>query len=93
MQNHEQQGLLVVLHPERKDSLQGPGGRFYQEMGRISVQSHKGGRTEISWWNYVGQNYDEILWKIRTVPRMRGCWCKRCKDKFPVPDWFILFVH
>ena len=48
---------------------------------------------EISWWNYVGQNYDGILQKIRTVPRMRGCWCKRCEDKFPVPDWFVLFVH
>ena len=41
----------------------------------------------------MGQNYDEILQKIRTVPKMRGCWCKRCKDRSPVPDWLVLFVH
>ena len=41
----------------------------------------------------MGRSYDEILQKIRTVPRMRDCWCKRCEDKFPVPDWFVLFVH
>ena len=62
-------------------------------MDRIRVRSHKEERTEISWWYYVGLSYDEILRKIRTVPRMRGCWCKRCKDKFPIPNWFVLFVH
>ena len=40
----------------------------------------------------MGWNYDEILQKIRTVPKMRGCWCKRCEDKSPIPDWFVLFV-
>ena len=93
MWNHERQGLLVLLHLERRDGLQGQEGRFYREMGRIGVQSHKGGRTEISWWNYVEWNYDEILQKLRTAPRMRDCWCKRCKDKSPVPDWFVPFVH
>ena len=62
-------------------------------MDRIGVQSYKEGRMEICLWNYVEQNYDEILWKIRTVPKMRGCWCKRCEDKSPVPDWFIPFIH
>ena len=37
MQNHEQQGLLIVLLLERKDGLRGPGRRFFQEMGRIGV--------------------------------------------------------
>ena len=37
MWNHEQQGLLIVLHLERKDGLRAQGGRFYQEMGRIGV--------------------------------------------------------
>ena len=62
-------------------------------MDRIGVQNHKGRRTEIFWWNYVGQNYNKILQKIRTVSKMRGCWCKRYEDKSLVPDWFVLFVH
>ena len=41
----------------------------------------------------MGWNYDEILQKIRTASKMRGCWCKRYKDKFPVSDWFVPFVH
>ena len=30
---------------------------------------------------------------IRIVPRIEGCWCRRCRDRFQVPDWLIQFVR
>ena len=46
-----------------------------------------------SWWSYVVQSYGGIQQTIRIVPRIEGCWRKRCRDRFRVPDWLVWFVH
>ena len=30
---------------------------------------------------------------IRIVPRIEGCWRRRCGNRFQVPDWLVWFVH
>ena len=48
---------------------------------------------ETSWWSYVVWSYDGIQWVIRIVSRIEGCWCRRCGDRFRVPDWLVQFVR
>ena len=47
---------------------------------------------ENSWWSYAVWSYGGIQWTIRLVPRIEGCWQRRCGDRFQVPDWFVQFV-
>ena len=61
--------------------------------GRSRVHSHRGVRTGISWWNYEEQSYGEIRQWRGTVPKRWGYWRRKCRDRFQVPDWFVLFDH
>ena len=47
---------------------------------------------ETSWWSCAVQSYGGIPWMIRIVPKIEGCWCRRCRDRIRAPDWLVRFV-
>ena len=39
------------------------------------------------------QSYDETQQWEGSLTISEGCWCRKCKDMFQSPDWFVLSVH
>ena len=74
-------GFLSSFIEEEESVLKSRKEGFTKGGGRCKVHIHREWRMEISWWSYAVWSYGGQQ-TIRIVPRIEGCWCRRCRDRF-----------